>query len=88
MDDTEVAGQADVVEGRVSMQRDYNSLDNCTNKNCMRYYRESQALHTWNRIIPSSSTGCDLAEWGLLSLNTNNLILLVRKGSGCHISVL
>lgn len=41
VDDTEVAGQADVVEGRVSMQRDNNRLDNCANKSCMRYYRET-----------------------------------------------
>ena len=46
VDNTEVAGQADVVEGRVSMQRDYNRLDNCSSKSCMRYYRETQALHT------------------------------------------
>ncbi|KAK4828109.1 hypothetical protein QYF61_023471 [Mycteria americana] len=85
VDDTKVAGQADVVEGRVSMQKDYNRLDNCTNKCCMRYYRETQALHNWNRITRSSSTGWDLAEWGVLSLNNNHFILLGQDTPEVHL---
>lgn len=40
VDYTEVAGWADAAEGRVNMQRDYNRLDNCTSKSCMRYYKK------------------------------------------------